>query len=361
MHREIGPDEYDAAVRRRPDCCPLYAMGDRRCGRALLADFPADDAAALRDLAAAPAGHGLLASIPHSLAALARFFASASPPATPGTPAPAASAPASPQLRGEGPAASVAGPRSAAAAAAAASVPSPPAPDPRAAAAGTTTAAAAPASASADGCAAADGCGGAAEGAAAPGGSVAGRRPGPIGRGRGRPGRPPLAARSQPVAAPAAAGGIHDGIGAGDAGEIGGGEIGPTADAAGADCAAGGAGRSAAEEDAADRPDDRALDQSAAPGCEWAAAAAALGIEPGPGAGAEDGPWPLLAEFGPAFGAELQAELLSLPLEAGPQVGLQAELPEAGALMATDLWSDSDLPGLEAEGHTGPTGISHCE
>ena len=31
--REIGADEYDEAVRRRPAQCVLYAMGDVRCGR----------------------------------------------------------------------------------------------------------------------------------------------------------------------------------------------------------------------------------------------------------------------------------------------------------------------------------------
>ena len=31
--REIGAEEYDEAVRRRPAQCVLYAMGDVRCGR----------------------------------------------------------------------------------------------------------------------------------------------------------------------------------------------------------------------------------------------------------------------------------------------------------------------------------------
>ena len=33
----ITPDEYDDAVRRTPALCPLFALGDRRSGRELLA------------------------------------------------------------------------------------------------------------------------------------------------------------------------------------------------------------------------------------------------------------------------------------------------------------------------------------
>ena len=43
--REIGPDEYDTATRLRPEACPMFALGDRRSGRQLLADFAADNAA----------------------------------------------------------------------------------------------------------------------------------------------------------------------------------------------------------------------------------------------------------------------------------------------------------------------------
>lgn len=40
--REIGPEAYDAAVRLRPETCPMYYMGDRRTGCQLLQDA-ADD------------------------------------------------------------------------------------------------------------------------------------------------------------------------------------------------------------------------------------------------------------------------------------------------------------------------------
>ncbi len=42
MIRVISPDEYDAAVLREPGSCPLFATGDRRSGRQLLADAPTD-------------------------------------------------------------------------------------------------------------------------------------------------------------------------------------------------------------------------------------------------------------------------------------------------------------------------------
>jgi hypothetical protein len=29
----ISPQEYDAAVKRCPECCPLFAVGDVRCGQ----------------------------------------------------------------------------------------------------------------------------------------------------------------------------------------------------------------------------------------------------------------------------------------------------------------------------------------
>jgi hypothetical protein len=75
INRKISPDEYDAAIVVRPACCPLFAMGDRRGGRQLLADFAADDGWALEDLVASPAGRGLLAQIPGRVAGLAHLFA----------------------------------------------------------------------------------------------------------------------------------------------------------------------------------------------------------------------------------------------------------------------------------------------
>ncbi len=59
-HRLIGPDEYDDAVRRRPDCCPLVMLGDYRSGRQLLADAPADSAETLTSLATTPTGRATL-------------------------------------------------------------------------------------------------------------------------------------------------------------------------------------------------------------------------------------------------------------------------------------------------------------
>ena len=40
--RPITPEEYDAAVRHSPTCCPLYMFGDRRSGRQLLEDADRD-------------------------------------------------------------------------------------------------------------------------------------------------------------------------------------------------------------------------------------------------------------------------------------------------------------------------------
>ena len=44
LTRTVTPDEYDEAVRRAPETCPMYYMGDRRTGRQLLDDFEADAA-----------------------------------------------------------------------------------------------------------------------------------------------------------------------------------------------------------------------------------------------------------------------------------------------------------------------------
>jgi hypothetical protein len=44
LTRVVTPEEYDEAVRRVPEMCPMYYMGDRRTGRQLLNDFDADAA-----------------------------------------------------------------------------------------------------------------------------------------------------------------------------------------------------------------------------------------------------------------------------------------------------------------------------
>ena len=70
--REIGPDEYDTATRLQPEACPLFALGDHRSGRQLLADSPADNIAPLSALPSTASGRRFLASLPaavHSLAA----------------------------------------------------------------------------------------------------------------------------------------------------------------------------------------------------------------------------------------------------------------------------------------------------
>ena len=62
LTRIITAEDYDAAARLRPETCPMHYMGDRRTGRQLLADFPADAAvtvaALARRLAARPTPGG---------------------------------------------------------------------------------------------------------------------------------------------------------------------------------------------------------------------------------------------------------------------------------------------------------------
>ena len=69
--REIGPDEYDTATRLRPEACPMFALGDRRSGRQLLADFAADNAAPLAALPGTASGRRFLAGLPAAVHALA--------------------------------------------------------------------------------------------------------------------------------------------------------------------------------------------------------------------------------------------------------------------------------------------------
>jgi hypothetical protein len=51
LTRIVTADDYDAAARLRPETCPLYYMGDRRSGRSLLADCPADASVTVAALA----------------------------------------------------------------------------------------------------------------------------------------------------------------------------------------------------------------------------------------------------------------------------------------------------------------------
>jgi hypothetical protein len=61
--RAITPDEYDAAVRIDPAQCPLYALGDRRSGRELLAAAAADAQRTVAGMAATQAGRAELDGI----------------------------------------------------------------------------------------------------------------------------------------------------------------------------------------------------------------------------------------------------------------------------------------------------------
>jgi hypothetical protein len=69
--RAITPDEYDAAVRINPAQCPLYALGDRRSGRELLAAATADAQRTVGGMAATQAGRAELDCI---AAAAERLF-----------------------------------------------------------------------------------------------------------------------------------------------------------------------------------------------------------------------------------------------------------------------------------------------
>ena len=90
--REIGPDEYDMATRLQPEACPLFALGDRRSGRQLLADSPADNIAPLSALPSTASGRRFLASLPAAVRALAARFLMTSFPTCMTTAASAAAA-----------------------------------------------------------------------------------------------------------------------------------------------------------------------------------------------------------------------------------------------------------------------------
>ncbi len=60
MVRIITPDEYDDAVRRTPALCPLFATGDRRSGRELLAAADNDAQRSLAGMAGTWAGRAEL-------------------------------------------------------------------------------------------------------------------------------------------------------------------------------------------------------------------------------------------------------------------------------------------------------------
>jgi hypothetical protein len=70
MVRIITPEEYDAAVLREPNSCPLFAMGDRRSGSQLLADAYADAGQTVAQLASTANGRAQLESIAAAAEAL---------------------------------------------------------------------------------------------------------------------------------------------------------------------------------------------------------------------------------------------------------------------------------------------------
>jgi hypothetical protein len=51
LTRIVTPDDYDMAVRLRPETCPMYYMGDRRTGRQLLDEADTDAAITVAALA----------------------------------------------------------------------------------------------------------------------------------------------------------------------------------------------------------------------------------------------------------------------------------------------------------------------
>jgi hypothetical protein len=61
--RAVTPEEYDAAVLRDPAMSPLYALGDRRSGRELLAAADNDAQRTLLAFAATRAGRAELDGI----------------------------------------------------------------------------------------------------------------------------------------------------------------------------------------------------------------------------------------------------------------------------------------------------------
>ena len=68
--QRISPEEYDEAVLRRPRTCPLWALGDRRSGRQLLADAAADAARGLDRVVSEPAGRASLDALAAHVEAL---------------------------------------------------------------------------------------------------------------------------------------------------------------------------------------------------------------------------------------------------------------------------------------------------
>ncbi len=63
MIRTVTPDEYDAATRSNPELCPLYALGDHRSGRELLAAAASDAQHTVAGMAATRVGRAELDSI----------------------------------------------------------------------------------------------------------------------------------------------------------------------------------------------------------------------------------------------------------------------------------------------------------
>ncbi len=65
--RRICPEEYDEAVRRVPNQCPLLLAGDWRTGAQLLADAKSDTVQTIASLAAGRAGWAVLDALATSV------------------------------------------------------------------------------------------------------------------------------------------------------------------------------------------------------------------------------------------------------------------------------------------------------
>ena len=74
--QSVTPDEYDAAVARAPHRCPLLLLGDRRPGRLLLVDAPADAARGIAALTNDPLSAAALRDVARRVTALAAAAAS---------------------------------------------------------------------------------------------------------------------------------------------------------------------------------------------------------------------------------------------------------------------------------------------
>ena len=74
MFKVVAPDEYDEALLRRPDLCPLSLLGDARSGRQLLGHAAADSAQSIASLASSRIGGAWLRRLSERVEARAVAF-----------------------------------------------------------------------------------------------------------------------------------------------------------------------------------------------------------------------------------------------------------------------------------------------